>query len=170
MRLESTQDGLAIDLESEEETDRLAVALAELAEPGTVIGLEGPLGAGKTRFSQAFAEALGVDRTLVTSPTFVLIHEYQGRLPVYHFDAYRLDDPDDFEALGVADYWDAGGICLVEWADRVAELLPQRRWWLRFVPRGERRREVLLRGVNATDLSAGLTRSNTSFDRRRGQS
>ena len=119
-------------LTDESATDRLGRALARVVVPNTVIGLIGPLGAGKTRLSRAMAEALGVDPLAIASPTFVLIHEYDGRLPVYHFDSYRLADPDHFESLGAADYWRAGGVCLIEWADRVADLLPEDRWtiWL----------------------------------------
>ena len=108
--------------------------------PGLVIGLVGPLGAGKTRLVRAIAEGLGVDPSAIASPTFVLIHEYEGRIPVYHFDAYRLDRPEAFEALGVADYWDAGGICLVEWADRVLGLLPADAWIVRIEPVDSARR------------------------------
>ena len=85
-------EGLTIDLASEDETTRLGRAIAELVEPGVVIGLVGPLGAGKTRLVRAIAEALGVDPAAISSPTFVLIHEYEGRLPIYHFDAYRLKE------------------------------------------------------------------------------
>ncbi len=114
---------IEIELASEDETARLGRAIAELVEPGTVIGLVGPLGAGKTRLVRAIAEALGVDPVAISSPTFVLIQEYDGRLPVYHFDTYRLPSPEAFEDLGAADYWD-DGVSLVEWADRVAGLLP----------------------------------------------
>jgi tRNA threonylcarbamoyladenosine biosynthesis protein TsaE len=118
---------LEIDLASEDETARLGQVIAELVEPGTVIGLVGPLGAGKTRLVRAIAEALGVEPEAISSPTFVLIQEYDGRLPVYHFDTYRLPSLAAFEDLGVADYWDSG-VSLVEWADRVAGLLPEERW------------------------------------------
>jgi tRNA threonylcarbamoyladenosine biosynthesis protein TsaE len=101
-----------------------------------VIGLVGPLGAGKTRLVRAVAECLGVDPGAIASPTFVLIHEYEGRLPVYHFDAYRLMSPEEFEHLGVADYWNRGGICLVEWADRVSDMLPESRWMISLCPTG----------------------------------
>src|SRR3954471_4675282 len=111
---------LAIEVESESDTEALGGALAGVVSPGTVIGLVGPLGAGKTRLVRALAEALGVDPGAIASPTFVLIHEYEGQIPVVHCDAYRLRDADEFEALGVDDYWSGGGICLVEWADRVA--------------------------------------------------
>jgi tRNA threonylcarbamoyladenosine biosynthesis protein TsaE len=110
---------------NEDATARLGAALAEVLQPGTVVALDGPLGAGKTRFVQAVATALGVPADAVTSPTFVLINEYpQGRLPVYHFDAYRLRDTDEFAELGPDEYFFGAGVCLVEWASRVAELLP----------------------------------------------
>ncbi|HEV3165369.1 MAG TPA: tRNA (adenosine(37)-N6)-threonylcarbamoyltransferase complex ATPase subunit type 1 TsaE [Isosphaeraceae bacterium] len=121
---------------SETDTERLGRALAEVMQPGVVIGLVGPLGAGKTRLVRAVAEALGVDPGAIASPTFVLIHEYEGRLPVYHFDVYRLASAEEFEALGPADYWDGGGVCLVEWADRATELLPDNAWTIRIQIKG----------------------------------
>ena len=93
MNLARTTAGLVIEVDSEEETERLGQALAEVCEPGCVIGLIGPLGAGKTRLVRAIAESLGVDPGAIASPTFVLIHEYEGRIPVYHFDVYRLESP-----------------------------------------------------------------------------
>ena len=107
-----------------------------VVEPGVVIGLVGPLGAGKTRLVRAIAEALGVDPAAISSPTFVLIHEYEGRLPIYHFDAYRLENPRAFEDLGVAEYWGRDGVCLVEWADRVRGLLPDDCWMITLEPTG----------------------------------
>jgi tRNA threonylcarbamoyladenosine biosynthesis protein TsaE len=144
MHAERTSKGLLVELGSEAETDRLGRALAEVVGPGVVIGLVGPLGAGKTRLARALAEALGVDPGAIASPTFVLIHEYEGRLPVYHFDTYRLRLPEDFEALGVADYWQGGGVCLVEWADRVLDVLPEDRWLIRIEPTGPESRRVFL--------------------------
>ncbi|MGC8638643.1 MAG: tRNA (adenosine(37)-N6)-threonylcarbamoyltransferase complex ATPase subunit type 1 TsaE [Isosphaeraceae bacterium] len=144
MNLTRTPAGLTIDVDSEEETRRLGFALAGVVEPGEVIGLIGPLGAGKTRLVRAIAEALDVDPAAIASPTFVLIHEYEGRIPVYHFDAYRLQSPAAFEDLGVADYWNAGGICLVEWADRVLGLLPADAWLIRIEPVDTTKRRVSL--------------------------
>ena len=87
--------------------------------------LIGTLGAGKTRLVQAVAAAVGVPRANVTSPTFVLVNEYTGgRLPIYHFDTYRLKDDDEFLNLGPDEYFDSNGLTFVEWADRVADLLP----------------------------------------------
>jgi tRNA threonylcarbamoyladenosine biosynthesis protein TsaE len=130
MIVSKIEHGLSVKLFSEQETERLGQALADLAGPGTVMGLVGPLGAGKTRLARAIAERLGVDPAAIASPTFVLIHEYEGRIPVYHFDAYRLESAQAFEDLGVADYWNAGGLCLVEWADRVLGLLPAETWFV----------------------------------------
>jgi tRNA threonylcarbamoyladenosine biosynthesis protein TsaE len=132
---------IEIELASEDETARLGRAIATLVEPGTVIGLVGPLGAGKTRLVRAIAEALGVAPEAISSPTFVLIQEYDGRLPVFHFDTYRLPSPAAFENLGAADYWDQG-VSLVEWADRVAALLPEGRWTIALEPTGPTARKV----------------------------
>jgi tRNA threonylcarbamoyladenosine biosynthesis protein TsaE len=105
-------------------TAALGKALAEVLPAGTTVALSGTLGAGKTRLVQAIAEAVGVDRQNVTSPTFVLIQEYHGRRPVYHIDAYRVRDEDEFESLGVDEYFESDGLVLIEWADRVPRCLP----------------------------------------------
>jgi tRNA threonylcarbamoyladenosine biosynthesis protein TsaE len=142
MNITRTTHGLVIEVDSEEETCRLGRALARVVEPGVVVGLVGPLGAGKTRLVRALAEALGVDPSAIASPTFVLIHEYEGSMPVYHFDVYRLTSLRAFEDLGPADYWSAGGVCLVEWADRVLPLLPADTWMVRIEPVDATRRRV----------------------------
>lgn len=141
---------------SEADTARLARALATVVVPDSVIGLCGDLGAGKTLLTRALAGALGVDELAVSSPTFVLIHEYDGdNMPVFHFDAYRLRDAAAFEALGVADYWQAGGVCLVEWADRVAEHLPEDAWWIWMEHQGKSRRRIRVE-VPAEEVAARL--------------
>src|SRR5881227_3833247 len=146
MHVERTgETTLTIEVASEGDTERLGRGLAELARPGLVLGLVGTLGAGKTRLVRALAEALEVDPRAIASPTFVLIHEYEGRMPLYHFDAYRLDGPDDFDALGASDYWSEGdGLCLVEWADLVADRLPRASWWARIESTGPTGRRVLV--------------------------
>jgi len=151
MHIEANGPDLAIETVSEEETATLGRALAEMVEPGSVIALTGPLGAGKTRLARALAEALGVDSRAISSPTFVLIHEYEGRLPVYHFDAYRLADAAEFDALGPADYFQAPGVCLVEWADRLPGRLPCDAWWVGIELLGSSRRRfrVSFAGVGA---------------------
>ena len=117
--------------------------LGELLFPGTVIALVGPLGAGKTHLARAIAEGLGiVDSRVVTSPTFVLIQEYKARLPVYHFDAYRLRTEAEFYDLGVHEYFEGSGVCLVEWADRVPACLPDQFLEIRILLTGESTRQI----------------------------
>jgi tRNA threonylcarbamoyladenosine biosynthesis protein TsaE len=156
MRVERSGSRVTVEVGSEEETEQLGRALAGLVEPGVVIGLMGPLGAGKTRLTRALAEALGVDPQAISSPTFVLIHEYAGRLPVYHFDTYRLAGPAEFEALGPWDYFEGEGVCLVEWADRVLNLLPDGAWRLRIEPTGATTRRVVLELPEGTPQAEAL--------------
>ena len=163
MRLTHTDTTLTIEVASEADTDRLGAAIAGIVKPGTTIGLNGPLGAGKTRLVRAIAAALGVDPFVVSSPTFVLIHEYQGRLPVYHFDAYRLDGPESFEALGVADYWDADGICLVEWADRVVAVMPRSMWTINIELTGPESRRVRVIGPDQETQQVLVTAIRDEF-------
>jgi tRNA threonylcarbamoyladenosine biosynthesis protein TsaE len=98
----------------EADTERLGRALAEVLREGSVVALSGPLGAGKTR----------LDRRDVVSPTFVLVHEYHGTRPIYHLDAYRLADDDEFLQLGAEEYFPPPNLVFIEWAERVARCLP----------------------------------------------
>ena len=109
------------------DTDALGEVLGQLLPDGCTVGLYGTLGAGKTRLVQAIATAAGVARRDVVSPTFVLLQQYQGRRPVYHFDTYRLADEDEFLELGPDEYFEGEGLTLVEWADRVESCLPRQR-------------------------------------------
>jgi len=111
----------------ESATRQLGLALARELPPGSVVALIGTLGAGKTRLVQAVAEGAGVPPGAAVSPTFVLVQEYHGERPIYHFDAYRLRDEDEFMELGPDEYFESEGITLVEWADRVANCLPAER-------------------------------------------
>ncbi len=109
---------------SPEETGRLGEAFASLVRRGDIISLSGDLGAGKTRFVQGLATGLGVTEH-VTSPTFAIIKEYTtGRLPLYHFDVYRLDDPREMEGLGYEDYFFGDGVTVIEWGDKISSLVP----------------------------------------------
>jgi len=114
------------DIADEEATARFGGRLAALLAPGDVVGLRGDLGAGKTHLAAAVARALGVPKTVpVTSPTFTLINEYPGgRLPVYHMDLYRLGAKAELYELGLWEYYDGRGVCLVEWCDRFDDLWP----------------------------------------------
>ncbi len=108
---------------SPDETWALAEELAGECGPGTVIALHGKLGAGKTCFIQGFAAALGITEP-ITSPTYTLIGEYQGRLPLHHIDLYRLAGPSEALGLGLEEYFDVNGITAIEWAERADGLLP----------------------------------------------
>lgn len=110
---------------SEEETQKLGEVLAGIIPPGTVVSLNGTLGAGKTRLVKAMASALGIPAEDVISPTFVIMQRYFGGKTLNHFDVYRIKDDDEFLELGPEEYFDSDGITLLEWADRVANCLPR---------------------------------------------
>ena len=110
---------------SPRETFDLAYSMAESAVPGEVFALCGDLGAGKTLFAKGFAAGLGITEP-VTSPTFTIVCEYRnGRLPLFHFDVYRIDDEEELFEIGFEEYLYGDGVCLIEWADRVPGLLPE---------------------------------------------
>ena len=109
---------------SVQETEALGRALAQHLTPGTVVAFTGDLGAGKTAFVRGMAQGLGIAQR-VTSPTFTIVQEYQeGRLPFYHFDVYRIGDIEEMEEIGYDDYFFGEGVCMIEWADLIRELLP----------------------------------------------
>ena len=112
-----------VETNSPEETWALASELAGEMPAGTVIALHGDLGTGKTCFIQGLAAALGIDDP-ITSPTYTLISEYEGRLPLHHIDLYRLSGPVEALGLGLEEYFDADGITAIEWAERAEGLLP----------------------------------------------
>ena len=110
---------------SREDTDRIGRELGEQAAPGQVFCFFGDLGVGKTIFSQGFAKGLGVD-DIVNSPTFTIVKEYDdGRLPLYHFDVYRIGDVDEMEEIGYDEMVYGNGVCLIEWANLIEEILPE---------------------------------------------
>lgn len=126
---------------SAEETQNLARLLADTLEPGMIIALDGDLGAGKTTFVQGLAEGLGAAES-VSSPTFVLLRIYHGRLSIFHFDAYRLDSSAQLEDIGADEYLWGGGISVVEWAERVADALPADRLRVRMTHDGHDARRI----------------------------
>jgi tRNA threonylcarbamoyladenosine biosynthesis protein TsaE len=150
-----------VTVQNEQDTKRLGTALADALPPGTVVGLIGTLGAGKTRLVQAVATALGMPPGSVTSPTFVLVNEYRGgRMPVFHFDTYRLKDEDEFLALGPDEYFESPGLTFVEWADRVANLLPRERVEITFDVLDQTKRRITL-DTTSPSLSEAITRAVT---------
>ncbi len=113
-----------------EATREIARAEAAKASSGSVYALTGDLGVGKTVFSKGFAEGLGITEP-VTSPTFTIVQEYEdGRLPFYHFDVYRIEDEEELYEVGLTEYLYGDGVCLIEWADRIADLLPPGTVWV----------------------------------------
>jgi tRNA threonylcarbamoyladenosine biosynthesis protein TsaE len=150
---------LVLHSDSPEATLAIGRTLGRAAEPGLVVALIGPLGAGKTQLVRGVAEGLEVaDSRIVSSPTFVLIQEYAGRLPIYHFDTYRLTRPEHFIELGPDEYFESGGVCLVEWADRVAEFLPPRRLDVHFAIGGKSSRELRFSATASSREAAVLER------------
>ncbi len=114
---------------SEQETYDMGYKLAQKAKIGEIYCLIGDLGVGKTIFSKGFAKGLGIEEP-ITSPTFTIIQEYEGDIPLYHFDMYRIDDPSELEMIGYEDYFFGCGVCLVEWANKVEEVIPKQAIWI----------------------------------------
>jgi len=137
----------SLELLSLEQTAALGKILGGIVRAGDVITLEGPLGAGKTALTQAIARGLGVDpRLYVTSPTFSLLHEYQGRIPLYHMDLYRLPGEDEIESLGLPEYFYGSGLTVIEWPERLGILMPPERLHVVLVISGENSRTANLTG------------------------
>ena len=112
-------------LHSEQEVVEYGIRLGREAHPGQVIALTGDLGAGKTTLTKAIARGLGISET-VTSPTFTIVKEYRsGRLPLFHFDVYRIGDVEEMYELGYEEYFFGDGVCVIEWADLIEELIPE---------------------------------------------
>ncbi len=129
--------------DSAEETTAIGREFAARASLGHVFALTGDLGAGKTQFVKGLVAGIGSNAE-VTSPTFTLVHEYPGgRFPIYHFDFYRLDSAEAVVRLGFDDYIEGDGVCVIEWADRFRELLPDRSVWISFSVKSETTREII---------------------------
>jgi tRNA threonylcarbamoyladenosine biosynthesis protein TsaE len=112
-------------IHSEEETNEFGLELAKGLKAGDIVCLFGELGTGKTTLTKAIAQGLGITDT-VTSPTFTIIQEYSGgRLPLYHFDVYRVSDPQEMFEIGAFDYFDGDGVCVIEWANNIMEIIPK---------------------------------------------
>ena len=118
---------MIIETRSPEETFKLGKKIGEAAKPGQVYTLNGDLGVGKTVFTQGVAAGLGITEP-VSSPTFTIVQVYEeGRLPFYHFDVYRIGDIEEMEEIGYDDYFFGEGICLIEWAELIRDILPEKR-------------------------------------------
>ena len=122
-----SHDGKKYTIESRSaaETMQHAREMAQKATPGTIICLDGDLGVGKTVWAKGFAEGLGIKEPVV-SPTFTIMHIYNsGRLPLYHYDVYRIEEPEEMDEIGYEEYFFGDGVCLVEWACQIEELIPK---------------------------------------------
>ena len=138
---------------SPEETERVGAALGKILTAGTVLAYRGDLGAGKTAFTRGLARGLGYDEP-VTSPTYTIVNEYLGgRLPLFHFDMYRLASSDDLWDIGWEDYLERGGICAVEWSENVDDAM-ENAIWVTIHKTGETSRRIVIEGgENLADLS-----------------
>ena len=136
--------------DSVEQTEAVAGGLARALGPGACVALHGDLGAGKTQFVRGLVRGLGGNPRAVASPTFVLLNVYEGgRLSVYHLDAYRVAGPDDFDAIGFPELLEQGGVVVVEWAERVIDLLPPGRVDVRIEAAGEQQRRITITSAPA---------------------
>ena len=119
-----------VDIKNEKETRAFGLALARELKPGAIVALVGDLGTGKTTLTRYIAEGLGIMEP-IQSPTFTIIREHRtGRLPLFHFDVYRLEGPDDLFELGYEDYFFGDGVTVVEWADKIADVMPESTLWI----------------------------------------
>ena len=132
----------SLPLEGEKRTRLLGREFGVRAEPGDVFALVGELGAGKTVFVKGLAEGMGFDPDDVTSPSFTMIAEYLGPVPLFHMDLYRLQTIREAEGIGLEEYFEAGGVCAVEWADRLPALIPDGAVRIEFAITGEKTRQV----------------------------
>ncbi len=135
--------GMRLSSNSPEHTLRLGERLGRALEAGSVVALIGELGSGKTLFTQGIAKGLGVGPDeYVSSPSFAIINQYRGRIPVFHVDTYRLRNESEMIALGYEDYFDPAGVTIIEWADKVERLLPEKSIRIRFAITGREAREI----------------------------
>ena len=130
-------------IKSEEETKAFGMDLGKKAKEGQVIALIGDLGTGKTTLTKYIAKGLEIEDT-ITSPTFTIVKEYEGRIPLYHFDVYRIMDPEEMFEIGADEYFYGKGLCVVEWADQIEEILPKDAMYI-YIERGEREEERIYR-------------------------
>ncbi|MFB3884215.1 MAG: tRNA (adenosine(37)-N6)-threonylcarbamoyltransferase complex ATPase subunit type 1 TsaE [Thermodesulfobacteriota bacterium] len=140
---------------SASETIRIGKYIGGLLLPGDVVALSGELGTGKTQFIKGLAAGLGIRKSAkIMSPSFTLIHEYVGKVRFYHIDLYRLESEKEAEELGLEEYFQAGGITAIEWADRIPSLLPQEVFWISIRYTGEHTRsfEMIGKGKRYVEL------------------
>lgn len=131
-----------IESHSVEETIKAGYEFGKKLKPGDVVCLEGDLGAGKTHFIKGVASYFGIDPESVSSPTYTLIHEYSGELPVYHFDCYRLKSEQEALEIGAEEYFYGEGVCLVEWPGIIDSLIPDEAIWIKISHLSDSKRTI----------------------------
>lgn len=131
---------------SEQETRELGKRMSQKVTPGTVISLRGSLGAGKTVFAKGFALGLGITEAIV-SPTFTLVQEYDGRLKLYHLDLYRLSGEDEFESMGGEDFLYSDGVALIEWSEKIEDMLPDDTIFINITINEDLTRSIEIKGM-----------------------
>jgi tRNA threonylcarbamoyladenosine biosynthesis protein TsaE len=149
-----TSQPIQISSPASEITQELGAQLGRQVRPGDVIALQGDLGAGKTNFVQGLARGMDIHQD-VNSPTFILANEYQdGRLPLYHIDAYRVENAEEARGFGLDDYLNGEGVTVIEWAERVRAALPEDRLWieLEYVGENERQMTITTSGARSAEL------------------
>jgi tRNA threonylcarbamoyladenosine biosynthesis protein TsaE len=127
---------------SPEQTWKIGELLGSRLGPGDLVCLYGDLGSGKTNFSYGIAQGLDVQEQYITSPTFTLVNEYQGRVPFYHIDLYRLNDPGELENIGFGEYVGSGGVTVIEWAEKAEDELPEERLSVYLASVDDKSREI----------------------------
>ncbi len=166
MPLPPPTTSITVGCPSEERTAALGTALGGILEPGDVVALWGELGAGKTFLAGAIARGLGVPpSTPITSPTFTLINEYDGRIHLYHLDLYRLGDPDEIETLPWREVLHGAGVAVIEWPERLGPYIPAERWDVAIEVVGDLERRITIRAsgirnVDRLDALRGLLRTD----------
>ena len=146
----SSQKNTKIEIISESagQTEEIAYLIGKKLRAGDVLALSGELGSGKTCFTAGLARGLGVNEEYqITSPTFTLINEYPARCRLYHFDVYRLKGYSDFEDLGYEEYFCANGVCVIEWAEKIVQILPADAFFISFEYVDENKRKIVIKGL-----------------------
>lgn len=144
---------IKLNTHSAEETIALGEKIGSLLKPGDIIAMSGTLAAGKTTITKGIAKALGVDDT-ITSPTFCLISEYEGKkMPLYHMDVYRLDSVEEFINLGVDDMLFGEGVCIIEWSEKIKSELPKNTIWMNILPEDDGSRTISIDNWNNDDIN-----------------
>ncbi len=121
---------MTIESFSPQQTESIGFELGQKAKAGDIYCLSGDLGVGKTVFTRGFAKGLGVEEEYITSPTFTIINEYDGRLNLYHFDVYRIGSIEEMDDTGYEEYFFGDGVCLIEWAELIEEIIPPDAVWI----------------------------------------